>query len=195
MPEKPDYSEWLTPERLCREEELWAQCRYYADFAAGITQMCADHPITSVVEFGCGTGWVPTLLPPELVYLGVDQNLECLTWARTKNPGPNRDWMQVDIRDFPTRNFQADLGCAFSVLKHFGLSEWDAVVSKILGSVTYGLFTMPIGTEDVDDGIEFPHVWVSPERLEAAVSKAGHQVLWSRLQRTTETMVATERVS
>jgi len=142
-----------------------------------------------VIEYGCGTGWVPQHLPVEMHYIGVDANLYCLQLALQRNPG--RMFVYADVRREMVLTF--DLACAFSFLKHFGLHEWDEVVAQVLRHGRYGLFTMPVGPETRDEGVDFPHVWVTEDRLRAAVNVAGHDVRHIEGIRTGEVMVVTRR--
>lgn len=167
---KPDYSAWLTPERVAVEETAWAEARFYEEAAAAITALAPRR----VLELGCGTGWVPTCLPPEMGYLGVDANPHCLARAREKNP--RRPFVQDDIRTFiPTVPF--DLVCAFAVLKHFALAEWVDIVTRILSMAPAAIITMPIASEEREDAFEFPHVWVTKETLRDTIKRAGHAIV------------------
>lgn len=171
----PDYSQWLTPERVAQEEQTWADpaLATWPYFVRGIKRICDRTAISSVIEFGCGTGWVAQGLPSQITYLGIDANSWCLERARQRCP--HRTFILADVRD--AAGGDADLVCAFSFLKHFGFGEWDAVVKKVLSRGRLGLFSIPLASEDWDAGIEFPHVWVSNERMTNAVQGAGHRVL------------------
>src|SRR5690242_8202703 len=174
----PDYSRWLTSERLMAEEVLWGDpsTRTWPSFVDWILKISqADDEVQSIVEFGCGTGWVPANLPKDLHYVGIDSNPMCLALAMKKNRG--RLFSLADIREDHALTY--DIACAFSTLKHFALYEWDAVVGKVLKcGVRYGLFSMPINDEEsIDDGVYFPHVWVTEQRLVRAVEKAGHTLM------------------
>jgi len=188
---KPDYSEWLTPERLEEEERQWADPRLctWPIFVGWIRHVAREVEIQSVIEYGCGTGWTPSRLSESFHYIGVDANLNCLMRAMQRNPG--RMFVYADVRKQHVLTF--DLACAFSFLKHFGLHEWDEVVAQVLRHGRYGLFTMPVGPETKDDGVEFPHVWVTEDRLRAAVNMAGHAVRHIEAIRTGEVMVVTRR--
>jgi SAM-dependent methyltransferase len=167
-------------------------------FVAAITSLRVAHTdIFAVVEFGCGTGWVPQGLPELVEYLGVDANAECITRARARNPGRHRQFVVGDLRAFTTAarvaTYDSTLVCAFSVLKHFGLKEWDDVVAAVLRHGMRGLFSVPVGPETKDDGTEFPHVWVTRERLQEAVEGAGHVIVQTALLPWGETMVESVR--
>jgi SAM-dependent methyltransferase len=203
MADKPDYSTWLTPDRLAIEERYWADpaLRTWPLFVAAIAKIRERYPINWIIEFGCGTGWVPSQLPSPVRYAGVDSNARCLALAVEKFRGrdaPEVGFYNADIRTVeitpwsPDAPDVFDLACSFSVLKHFGLHEWDAVVAQILKHGRYGVFSMSVGSEVLDDGVEFPHVWVTQERLRQAVQAAGHDVLWLDPMPTGETMVFTQ---
>ena len=189
---KPDYSEWLTPERLEIEETLWADPRQctWPIFSGWIKRVAGEVEIQSVIEFGCGTGWTPSHIPARIQYVGVDANLHCLIRAMQRNPG--RMFVHQDVR----RPFELtfDLTCAFSFLKHFGLHEWDKIVRLVLSRGRYGLFTMPVGEETKDDGVDFPHVWVTHQRLVEAVNLAGHEITHAESIRTGEAIFVTRMV-
>lgn len=198
---KPDYSEWLTPKRLEIEEAYWERDKLYVGFADAIIEVCDIYAITSVIELGCGTGWVATQLPSSLNYTGLDANIWCIRAALKKdrelwaNGRERRAWLLSDIRDFCTGSIEDgrvyELVCAFSVFKHFNLVEWDDVVSGVLQYGKHGLFTIPIG-ERGDNGTEFPHVTVSIEMLEHAVRRGGHRIVSIRPQSTKEVLVTTK---
>src|SRR5690242_16105072 len=190
---KPDYSKWLTYERLQAEEVQWADpdTRTWPEFVDWIRNIAqADEDVQSIVEFGCGTGWVPANLPAELHYVGIDSNPHCLALAMKKNRG--RLFSLADIRDNHPLTY--DIACAFSVLKHFELHEWDTIVAKVLRcGVRYGLFSMPVAEDTKDDGIMFPHVWVTEQRLVRAVEKAGHTLMELAPLATGERMAVTSK--
>lgn len=183
-----DYSAWLTPERLAAEEALWAEVGIYRLYAEHVMRAVGDHDCRSIIELGCGTGWVPTQLPPSIEYVGLDANPECVTLAQQKNP--TRSFFLADMRAFRSPPF--DLACSFAVLKHFALEEWAAVLGKVLSLGRVGLFTMNVGPYDLDDFEQgFAHTWVTHMTLSDAVYAAGHQLVSAELLHTGETMVCT----
>lgn len=187
----PDYSQWLTPARLAAEEHQWAdpELRTWPIFVNWVLHVLQDANVLSMIEFGCGTGWVPKALPADLQYVGVDANPHCLALAMEKNP--TRWFSRNDIRNPQALTF--DLACAFSVLKHFGLHEWDAVVKNVVSAGHVCLFSMPVGPEDKEDGAEFPHTWVTAAHLQDAVAAAGHMVVRLEPIATGEHMVMTAK--
>lgn len=188
MIETADYSVWLTPERLELEEKQWAEVRIYELYASHLMRVVVEERCKSVLEIGCGTGWVPTRLPESLEYVGVDANDGCLALAAQKNP--TRSFLAGDVRSLSWH--RSDLVCSFAVLKHFALSEWSEVLAKVLSFGRVGLFTMNVGPSNMDDFEQgFPHTWVSRETLARAVWDAGHRMVSAEPMDTTETMVCT----
>lgn len=189
-----DYSAYLTPERLAVEEQAWRESGIHRLYATELLKAMASEDCISVVEVGCGTGWVPTCLPDSIMYGGVDVNAGCIEIAQRKNPF--RDFLVADIRESlatldPSGRWW-DAGCAFAFLKHFALHEWSDIVRHLLSFGRVGVFTMNVGTEDVDDFSQgYPHTWVTPATLDNAVQAAGHGVVSMTLIHTGETMVRT----
>ena len=189
-----DYSQWLTPERLRHEEEVWSEAPHERAQAELVAAVCREHALRSVVEFGCATGWQPSFLDgsgPETQYLGIDANPYCLDLARAKCPG--RLFLQGDIRTVAAP--PADLVVSFAVLKHFHLSEWDAILTRILSFGRFGLVSVTIADRNIEDDCDFPHVWLTQERLQRVVEGAGHAIIatpWST-EVPSEWMVVTRR--
>lgn len=172
----PDYSVWLAQgDHLAAEELAWAvnqESKAYAQYVGKVIEQI-NHPLPTVLELGCGTGWVPTHLKG-IRYVGVDGNEGCVKIARTKTPF---QFVCADLRTFMPDE-PVDIICAFAVLKHFALFEWDDVIAKVLRHGQFGIFTMNTAERDVDDfRFGFPHTHVSRARIHEAVWKAGHEVL------------------
>jgi len=189
---RPDYSEWLTPERLAIEEKAWGDpaTRTWPWFTDAIIAAAKRTPIQSIIEFGCGTGWVPQNLTG-FNYVGVDANQRCIRLAEEKNP--TRSFVLADTRTFEFAEEMYDLVCAFSFFKHFALDEWSDVVRRVLEFGVNGLFSVPIAAADKDDGTEFPHVWVTKERIEIVVESAEHRIVQMTPLPWGETLVETCR--
>lgn len=198
MSQLHDYSVWLTPERLEVEELAWEQSGIYRLYSHHVTVTADQENCTSVLEVGCGTGWLAASLPPHLKYLGVDANRNCIDLARRKS---DRQFMTADVRDlealFYLRDWyapatRADLVCAFAFLKHFALDEWTDVFVRLLNRGRVAVFTMNVGEQDLDDFEQgFAHTWVSTDTLVAAITAAGHRLDSTALLHTGETMVKT----
>lgn len=169
-----DYSEWLTPDRLGVEEKTWEEHKYYELYAAHIRGLVDGARVRTILEVGCGTGWVPTVLPRNVEYRGVDANERCIALAKAKTHHP---FVVADIRTYPRQ--AVDLVCSFAVLKHFALAEWSAVVGNVLQHGRRGLFSIPVAEEDKDDFTAgFPHTFVCHATLDAAVRAAGHDLVF-----------------
>jgi SAM-dependent methyltransferase len=196
---KTDYSAWLTPERLAYEEFLWTDpaTATWPHFVRALEALNLGDAY-SVVELGCGTGLVAANLPLYVHYLGVDANAECIARAERRCFQMSRAFVVADLRTavMHPRGLPAyDVTCAFSVLKHFGLHEWDATVAAVLRHAPRGVFSIPLGPADADDGTEFPHVRVTAARLLNAVAGAGHVVQRLEPLPWGETLVTTGRAA
>jgi SAM-dependent methyltransferase len=177
----PDYSDWLTPERLLAEEKLWgedvASGKGNAYAAGRVQALCDEHGLKTVLELGCGTGWVPYCLQG-LRYTGLDANPHCLDLARQKNPSQSFEG-PVDFRTWAPKAF--DLACSFSVLKHFRLDEWIDILAKLLVCGRYGLFSVTISPAAHDDGTEYTHTWVTWEHVHKACELSRHSIIAQNL--------------
>ena len=191
--EAVDYSKWLTKERLEVEEKAWDNCNgMHEAFATPVNDLCMNKKLKSVVEFGCGTGRVLPLLHKRLDYTGVDANQGCVDKAIERAKGLERsgsfEYVLDEIRTTTLHGY--DVVCAFSVMKHFRLDEWESVLAKVLSCGEYGIFSMPIGPEDIDDFSQgFPHTWVRMETVRKAIEYANRMFLTSRVFDNVETMV------
>lgn len=178
---KPDYSTWLTNERIGTEETAWATAGFHHTYAAHIHLLRSKFNIESVLEIGCGTGWVPTQLPHTISYTGFDKNEEVLRIARLKNLA-SRNFIVADVRDLRLDAIQSlvtpQLVCSFAVLKHFSLDEWDLIFDKMVNLAPFGLFTMSVADENRDDGVDFHHVYITKERLAQALNRNGRDLIY-----------------
>lgn len=169
----PDFSAYLTPERLAHEEIEWAKTRFYERNAAALIEM---EP-RILLEVGCGTGWIPWEIRRRgynCSYFGVDGNAGCLNLAHIKNPG--LPFIFADLRAMLPGKGGFDTICAFAVLKHFGLHEWHEIFARFLSAAPRALFTMGISDRTHDDGEEYHHTWLTAEDLAAAVRQCDHRI-------------------
>ncbi len=167
----PDYSEWLTAERLVQIEKDWA-----AMDRVGLIAAIMKHEPKTVVEFCCGTGWIPKGLPKDVEYHGFDANPHCLTLARQKNQDETRGFTRANVIEL-TYHAVTDMALAFSCLKHFTLADWDAVYGLILRAGRRTLTSIFRGVEREDESHGFPHTRVSMERVERVVDAHGHRIV------------------
>lgn len=172
----PDFSEYLkNPYYLALEEAEWALHAEYMKNADLLKEALVQTECKTVLEVGCGSGWIPLRLQwPVLDYLGVDNNDGCLELCHNKNPGI--PFVKCDVRVLP-EPYTADMVCAFAFFKHFGLHEWDSVIASILRRGHHAVFTMQIADTDFDDGTEYPHVWVTDEHLTRVAESVGHRIV------------------
>jgi SAM-dependent methyltransferase len=181
---KPDYSAWLTPERLEHEEQLWARQGAHKFFAECIAAAAAQerlYPNCRILELGCGTGFVPLHLPATWSYLGIDANELCLAKAYEKNP--DRSFCCLDVRQLALGRFRLDfdLVAAFAFFKHFMPAEWAGVLRLALAMAPTAVFSMPIAEADLENGVDFPHTFVTRATLESAVASAHHRIVETRI--------------
>lgn len=190
----PDYSEWLSLERLQAEDIQWTDptLRTWPTFVEWIWKVRQFAPMESIIEFGCGTGLIPAHLPIIIGYVGVDSNPYCIAAAFARNQHC-RTFYCLDVRTAELPKPPKRLACAFSFLKHFGLHEWDDILARVLSHGSWGLFSIPLGEQTLDDGVEYPHVWVDRARLESAVDAAGHVIVEIAPLPGGESMVVTQR--
>lgn len=162
-----DYSEYLKkPGMLEFIENSWTtECSDIHDsYARVVNDAIKKYGIKSIIEIGCGTGEVARRIKGKVKYTGVDSNADCIMLAKSKSL---KKFFVDDIRTLDRD--QHDLVCAFSILKHFGLHEWDAIFKKICSFGKYVIFNMPIAGHTHDDGTEFHHVWMQLDELYAAM--------------------------
>jgi len=180
-----DISEFYDPNRALAEEVGWIMNpeahRMYLNF---LLPRMAAHEVKSVIEFGCGSGILASLLPKEMSYLGVDRNSWFLEKARMRNGVANEKRL---FQCFDARNVighECDLSMAWAFLKHFGLDEWDRMLAKVLSHGRFGAFNVQLAKTDFDNGEEFHHVFVTEEHLQKVLAAAGHEEIDRSVQET-----------
>jgi len=195
---KSDYSDYLMdPAHLENEESEWARQGFYKKNAGAVRDVLQSRGLKTVVEFGCGSGWVAYELGEKGYsnsYIGIDKNPNCIDLAHTRNQ--YMTFIEGDVRDL--WSFDCDVVCAFAFLKHFSLEEWGSILCHILEYGKFGVFAVAIADHDLDDGTDFPHTSVTLEHLDRAVAAAGHKILKTEHQADSATgyemLVWTERV-
>ena len=165
------YDNWLTKDRLLETEAEWAQMD-----RSKVLQKILDFEPKTVVEFCCGTGWIPLGLPIDTEYLGIDANAGCIHLAAQKDP--TREFLHLDILEGYLVRPPQDMALAFSCLKHFTLADWDRVYGTVLEAGNVTLCSVYIADADREDkGYDYPHTAVSRERLDRVVAAHGHEIL------------------
>lgn len=180
----PDISEYYKGEKAASEEKAWS----VAGEAERKTHLRAlDMAFKlfghrEVLELCCGTGWIPLSLPPHVGYTGVDNNVEFLALAHTKN-APGRLFFKGDIRAVSIPWLlnhgvgAPGIVCCFAALKHFGLHEWNDLFLSMLGLAPIAVFDVQLTPHDIDDGKEFHHVSVRKDRVDWLLAKAGRNIV------------------
>lgn len=184
MPHLQGYDEWLTPERLLVEESQWGTTTFQrlgnfinAEILAKV--ISSYHIRSNVVEYGCGTGWVPWLLRNHFHildpggYIGVDRNPLCIKLCQYKNP--HDKWVIGDIEDFNALSF---LACSFSVLKHIHLGKWQRVWQHILLTAPIVIATLTLSRDEPKDtGTEHVHTYVPASWAYDLITKCGKSIV------------------
>jgi cyclopropane fatty-acyl-phospholipid synthase-like methyltransferase len=187
MKSLPDFSEWLTSDRISAEEKAWAETQQYKRNVEQVLKMVDQLaiPRPTVLEMGCGSGWVPVGLGNSVSYLGIDKNPELLSLCVAKNHASDAKFHLCDIRHMTSEVLESLLGvpcvdivCSFAVLKHFGLHEWKDIFSRMLSLGNHGVFQVQISDRgDIDDGAQYHHTWMGKETIFSCVSGSGHELI------------------
>jgi len=193
FPNIGDY--YLQPGLAEKEERGWLSQglykKYWEIVQAAWEAISPGYRPKKVLELGCGSGLLASLLPSEVDYLGVDINKRFLEMAEARNP--TRRFAQEDVRGLTIgklrakHGFRADFVMAFAFLKHFPLDSWNETFQQLLILAPYSLFQLqvtPMG--DVDDGVEFHHVSVEHARIDHCIGRAQREVLavWTTFEGT-----------
>lgn len=176
-----DISEYYTGDLAAKEEQDWIKTQQYKRYLNATKKVVDEFGIKSILEIGCGTGFIPTELSGDVKYMGVDKNQTFLDWAKQKNQ-PDRQFVQEDVRSLTpswleSKEYKPDLVVSFAFLKHFGLDEWNEIVTTILKLAPMAIIEMQVGTDDLDNGKAFHHVFVTQEHIDAVIEAAGHTTL------------------
>jgi SAM-dependent methyltransferase len=180
-----DISEYYVGNLAVSEEEAWKTVKLYERNGAEVLKLVNDKGIKRVVEVGCGSGWIPTLLPAHTEYLGIDMNDTFLEWAREKNHhAPNRKFVKEDVRNLnPLWLLYQDftdpgLVCCFAFMKHFGLHEWSDILKHVLSLATYAAVEVEVTEKEFDNGTDFHHCFVEQSRIDRVLEEVGHKHLY-----------------
>jgi SAM-dependent methyltransferase len=171
MKTMPDYTEYLDT-HFDITDKAWLKTghEYQANVVIPVIE---KYSVKSVLEIGCGSGHLAKLIPQSIKYIGFDKSLLAIKSAKSRRPSGT--FITGDIREAVLPH--ADLTVSWSFMKHFGLNEWKEVLEKILKQSPITLFSMPISSYTHDDGIDFPHVWVTEDYLLSALKEFGQKVI------------------
>lgn len=166
------YNDWLTKECLAATELEWAKMD-----RSDVLRKITDFEPKTVVEFCCGTGWIPHGLPKDIEYHGFDANPHCLELAIKKNMEESRSFTRADVIGF-TYHAVTDMALAFSCLKHFTLADYDAVYGKVLDAGRHTLCSVYLAVDDREDpGFDYPHTAITLDHLNRVVKAHDHEIL------------------
>lgn len=187
MKQQMDLSSWWTPDRIEAEDAVWRRDGFYIQYAAEIRELMNKLGLKTVLEVGCGTGYVGNELKNEFDYVGTDGSGLMIQFAREKHPDVKFEVLNIRDMDNPAmvpNHGNIDLVCCFAVFKHFTLEDWPIILSNILGVAKHALIQVQIrqsGHPSVEDGAEVPHNWISVDELIQFCESIGHEVLAVKL--------------
>lgn len=174
---RSDYSNYLDDfDKFVITEADWLRAPYLHDMQfEHCKKVIRQFNLKTVIEFGIGGGHLARRLRTENVsYLGVDSSALALEFSKRRNPDLN--FVRGDIRNFGGEQSH-DLCVFFAVAKHFAHSEWATIIKRMMAFGKYVIFTQPIANEVKDDGVEYPHLWVTQMHVESLVAEAGYEIL------------------
>ena len=87
-----------------------------------ILEYAGLHPPMSLVDVGCGSGRLASVLAGDIDDLGTDVVERLLSYARTKSPSTFEFLRHTDLT-IPRRDASIDMVCAFSVFTHLHHAE------------------------------------------------------------------------
>ena len=169
---KQGYETWLEKgNRLEETEAFWKKLD-----RKKLIESIMEHKPESVIEFCCGTGWIPYELPLQIYYLGMDLNRGCIERAMERNP--SRNFGIEDVRKHPDPRDPFDMALAFSCLKHFTLEDFDKVYGKVLRAGKRTLTTVYLRPKDVEEQQHpYIHTAVTMEHMERVIEENGHRLV------------------
>lgn len=167
-----------------KEEEAWTETKLYQnnlDFIQDSIKHIKAYngeKIKTIVELGCGSGWIPKFLPLSIDYTGIDMNDIFLNLARAKN-SVSRKFIKQDIRTVLFDD-KFDLSICFAVIKHFSLNEVNSIIEKVINLAHYSIIQVNIARENKDDGIDFHHTYLTGDRVISLIKNLGKVVIFER---------------
>jgi hypothetical protein len=188
------YETWLAKgDRLEETEGFWSKLD-----RKELIESIMKHKPETIIEFCCGTGWIPYDLPLQVDYTGIDANKGCIELALKRNPD-RRKFLLTDVRTIiaPVDN---DMGLAFSCLKHFRLPDLDLVYGKLLRSCKKTLTTVYLRPKDIEEQQHpYIHTAITMQHMERVIEENGHRLVQvftlPPLNTMKEPLVLTERIN
>jgi hypothetical protein len=187
------YDEWLAKaNRLEETEGFWSKLD-----RKELIESIMKHKPETIIEFCCGTGWIPYDLPLQVDYTGIDANKGCIELALKRNPD-RRKFLLTDVRTIiaPVDN---DMGLGFSCLKHFTLEDWELVYGKLLRSSKKTLTTIYLQPHCCEEQQHpYIHTAVTEAFMKRVIRENGHRLVevftLPPLNTMKEPLVLTEKV-
>lgn len=180
----PDISEYYDRDENALSEHLrWVLDRSAEKQLAFVRPRFEAAGLKSVLEFGCGSGLLGFAwkkVDPAVIYTGIDTSAELYKLATDPAVSgeriPPMAFIRSDVRaahGLP----HADLVVAFSFMKHFDLDEWDDILGDVLANGRYTAFDVQIMEKDLDNGVDYHHVFVTEQHLLDVVRCSNHEII------------------
>ena len=181
---KQDYTFWVNQNVDKTETDWLANQWIHEDQYNAIKSLKGP-----ILEVGCGSGQLATYIKNQ--YTGIDQSDKLLALARKKSP--EKTFILADVRDLVVAKHQNV--CAFGFMKHFSLPEWDTIFSALASKAEKTLtIETPISADEWEDRRhDFPHTFVSPERVARNAKAHGFEISNTSANRSGEMIYTMER--
>jgi len=127
--------------------ERWLDTKYYLQarddemlnpyLTDSFTKIVKD--CTSVLELGCGSGWLSRIVPAEVRYLGIDYSPLAISTARERYQTRNHQFEQEDILAYETPATPFDLACEVTLiatLEHSILQVYNLIFDLLNNCAT-----------------------------------------------------------
>lgn len=178
----PDISEYYHGDLAKQTQSDWLEAKLYLDNLEHVTAAIDRFKAKRVLEVGCGSGLMTNHLPPDVEYLGVDNNPTFLGYAEANCQNPNCQFVQMDVRKLTPawveKNFgPIDLVTSWAFFKHFGLHEHDAVLEHVLSFAPAACLEMTVADEAFDDGTDFHHTFTTDVDIARVLKRAGRRLV------------------
>jgi hypothetical protein len=170
--------EWFDEGNHALEEEVgWLLNKWYVREAHFVAPRMKREGLKVVREFGCRSGLLVrslALLVPDMSYRGSEMSQKLLRMARERVA----DMRGVDIElHNACAEEKVDLAIAFSHFKHVPLETWVDAVCSVLRLGRFAAFDVQTLDHELDNGVDYPHVYATEAMVAQAVAAAGHEVV------------------
>jgi ubiquinone/menaquinone biosynthesis C-methylase UbiE len=167
-----------------------------------VRRAAALRPGDRVVDVGCGTGEVASVVGPSCRYLGLDLSSANVEHARASYGAPHRTFTVLDITGDPLPDGPFDVGFMISVLHHMDEGTADAVLSHLARQVTRRIVVLDLLAVEgnpvqrffvsLDQGHHVRPLWEQKRLLERHVDVVGGEVFATRSGSATYTLFTCE---